>query len=334
MPADRLNPTHTESHPRADALEKTEQAVLAVLAGAELGDAATLASMEPTDLAAAAQIYQQAGRHALHQATHPGWWQLYLHFAEWDGAEKTAAEHLAPLLHHAESHGDISAWWFIRKRPCWRLRLFTPPASDARDRIGTALDHLAAAGRIERWWTGIYEPETMAFGGTTGIRIAHELFHADSRAILLDLHRHHSPLGRRELSLLLCTMLMRAAGLERYEMGDVWHRVATERPPPADIPMHRIAAMTQDLRHLIRADTAPDGPMLGPDGPLAFAAEWTAAFREAGRTLGNAARDGTLDRGLRQILAYHVIFHWNRLGLPTRTQRILARAALHAITEI
>lgn len=43
------------------------------------------------------------------------------------------------------------------------------------------------------------------------------------------------------------------------------------------------------------------------------------AFDIAGRTLATAATDGTLERGVRNILAHHVIFHWNRLGLPAPT---------------
>jgi hypothetical protein len=52
-----------------------------------------------------------------------------------------------------------------------------------------------------------------------------------------------------------------------------------------------------------------------------------AAFRQADLELGPVARSRTLQRGLRQILSYHSIFHWNRLGLTTRQQAILARAA-------
>ncbi len=74
-------------------------------------------------------------------------------------------------------------------------------------------------------------------------------------------------------------------------------------------------------------NTDPHSTLLGPDGPLAFAAPWAAAFHGAGRSLGHAARDGTLQRGVRDILAHHVIFHWNRLGLAASTQAILARAA-------
>nr|WP_236570389.1 lantibiotic dehydratase C-terminal domain-containing protein [Streptomyces mexicanus] len=41
--------------------------------------------------------------------------------------------------------------------------------------------------------------------------------------------------------------------------------------------------------------------------------EWAAAFRSTGQELRQCVQAGTLDRGLRQVLSYHVIFHWNRL---------------------
>ncbi|HSL09426.1 MAG TPA: hypothetical protein VK887_15830 [Pseudonocardiaceae bacterium] len=75
----------------------------------------------------------------------------------------------------------------------------------------------------------------------------------------------------------------------------------------------------------------PTGALFGTDGPLAFAASWTAAFNHAGQALGAAANDGALERGTRDILAHHVIFHWNRIGLPYKIQSILAQAAETAI---
>jgi thiopeptide-type bacteriocin biosynthesis protein len=53
---------------------------------------------------------------------------------------------------------------------------------------------------------------------------------------------------------------------------------------------------------------------------------WLDAFTDAGRDLGDSARAGELERGLRAVLAHLVIFHWNRFGLPAATQGILARA--------
>lgn len=341
MPADRLNlqPAGASkvSHPAAPdtALDETVRAVLEVLTGAPLSEAAARIRMEPAELAAAAETYRHAGRRALEQqAAASDWWQLYLHFTDWHSAERTAAEHLAPLLCRAESDGSVTAWWFIRKHPCWRLRLRTQPGSSVRGSLNAALDELTAAEHIRRWWTGIYEPETAAFGGTAGMALAHTMFHADSRAIL-DLSAHSgSALGRRELSVLLLSTLLRAARLEWYEQGDVWHLVAEERPLPADAPPDRVRGMAEDLRQLLLADTAPDGPLLGRGGPAAFAAEWAAAFRRTGQALGEAARTGSLDRGLRRVLAYHMIFHWNRLGLPARTQSVLARAARTAVLAL
>jgi thiopeptide-type bacteriocin biosynthesis protein len=61
--------------------------------------------------------------------------------------------------------------------------------------------------------------------------------------------------------------------------------------------------------------------------PLAHACAWAAAYRTAGRELAGLAAAGALHRGLRDILAHHVIFAWNRLGLPYAAQSLLAATA-------
>jgi thiopeptide-type bacteriocin biosynthesis protein len=67
--------------------------------------------------------------------------------------------------------------------------------------------------------------------------------------------------------------------------------------------------------------------LFGTDGPLSFAESWAAAFDHAGQALAATANEGTLERGTRDILAHHVIFHWNRIGLSATTQNILANVA-------
>ncbi len=321
MPTDRLiQPVR---------LEATLHAVLAVLAGTTTDTAAARAGLEPADLHAAVAVYQQAGQQALaQQAGSPAWRQLYIQFTAWDEAEQTAADRIAPVLGLAQQDGLITGWWFIRKHPCWRMRLLPAIGTQLPQALADMLDELTAAGRVHRWWPGIYEPETAAFGGESSMSIAHTLFHADSHAILTT---DHGELGRRELSLLLCATLMRTAGLEWYEQGDVWHRVARERPLPSDVPTAKVHAMADSIRQLLIADTSPSGPMLQSDRTLKSAADWVSAFRQAGRDLGTAARGGALDRGLREVISYHVIFHWNRIGLPARTQSVLAHAAHTAI---
>jgi thiopeptide-type bacteriocin biosynthesis protein len=324
MPADCLA--------RADSIEA---AIVKVLTGTSLTGVASAAGVEPAALADAIEVYRQAGRRALEHHINSGWWQVYIRFTDWDLAEQAVAEHLAPLLQRAEADGMIAAWWFIRKHPCWRLRLQPGPAGRAMTtNLSPALDQLATEGQIGGWWPGIYEAETAAFGGNPGMDIAHNLFCADSRAIVNMLRSDETTLGRRELSLLLCSTLMRAANLEWYEQGDVWHRVTQERPLPTDVPIAKMAAMADEVKHVMLADATPNGPLVGASGPLASAASWAETFRRAGRTLGAAARQGTLQRGLREIISYLVIFHWNRLGLPVRTQSILAGAARAAILEM
>lgn len=99
------------------------------------------------------------------------------------------------------------------------------------------------------------------------------------------------------------------------------------------MPASGLAELSESIRKLLTYDARPGGPLFGADGPLFFAMPWAAAFHQAGRDLRTAADSGMLDRGTRNILAYHVIFHWNRLGLSTMTQSILANVAEAIILE-
>lgn len=318
----------------------TADSVLAVLAGVPLALAAARSHMQPADLADAVEVYRAAGYAALQmQAADRDWYQIRVQFTGWDAAEDIAADSLGPHLTWLHDQGLVAAWWFIRKAPCWRLRLQPDAAAvdSIKAALGPILDNLVATGLLQRWWETIYEPESAAFGGHTGMNVAHKLFHADSHNILSYLVRPapnapgEHPIGRRELSILLCSALLRAAGQDWYEQGDVWHRVAQLRPLPQAVPISRISQMTDSLRRLMAADTSLDGALFGSHGPVTFAAPWAAAFAAAGTALGEAATSGVLERGVRDVLAHHVIFHWNRLGLTDTTQAILARAARDTI---
>jgi thiopeptide-type bacteriocin biosynthesis protein len=325
MPADQLKFNDSD----------IETAIGAVLAGESTTAVAERHHLDPTELAEATDIYRDAGRHALSRQSTSTWHQIYIQFSDWETAERTAATHLAPVLRQAEADGRISAWWFMRKHPCWRLRLRLGTAGvDLETAVTTELDRLVTAHQITAWHTGIYEAETAAFGGAPAIDIAHNLFTADSSAIMDLVSNSNLPLGRRELTVLLIETLLRDARLEWYERGDVWHRISLERPLPADVPQHKITDMSTDLRALLRADIGADGPLFGIAGKLHAASEWAGAFSAAGQALGTSAGDGTLERGLREVLSYLAIFHWNRLGLSTRTQSVLAAAAKSAVLDV
>jgi protein-L-isoaspartate(D-aspartate) O-methyltransferase len=263
----------------------------------------------------------------------PGnWAQALIQFTDWHSAGQAAAEHLLPELAQAQAGGVIERWFFIRKSPCWRLR-YAPTAGISRDRIGQLLDDLASRGQITAWTPGIYEPEELAFGGTAAMATAHELFCADSRYVLDYIARSAiappgtSRLGVRELGVLLATVLMRAAGQDWYEQGDIWARVARHRQDDSRIPpAARRASLRAAVHQLMTVDADSASPLF-TTGPLAPVADWSAAFDYAGQQLADHARCGTLERGLRAVLAHHVLFHWNRLGLPYADQSILSAIA-------
>ncbi|MGW8439122.1 thiopeptide-type bacteriocin biosynthesis protein [Nocardiopsis sp. NPDC055879] len=307
------------------------QGVLEVLSGTPLESAASCVGVETGHLEEAVQAYTEAGATALQiQAEEHGWHQAHIEFTDWQTAETTVTERLTPRLHHAEQSGLVDSWWFIRKAPCWRLRLrlsdTTTPGDELLKRI---LDDFSTPEATIRWRRTVYEPETLAFGGPEAMHTAHDLFHTDSRAILDYLNAHATVLGRRELSTMLCGALFRGADQDEFEQGDIWHRITRMRPLPEDVPPERMPELSVPLRRLLTAHH----PTQSPDNPLVFTAPWILAFASAGQALSQAAHTGTLQRGLRAVLAHHVIFHWNRIGLPARTQSILAHAARTALMD-
>ncbi|GAA0490576.1 hypothetical protein Ade02nite_23770 [Paractinoplanes deccanensis] len=292
------------------------QRVEAVLAGTAVEHSA----VDGIDLTDAVETYRAAGRAALDCRQERAWFQARITWPEWVDAESVFAAHVAPRLDDVR---DGPAWWFLRKYPHWRLRVRT---CDHRA-VETLLDDLSSAGTIAGWQPGIYEAETAAFGGEVAMAIVHDLFCADSRGVLTYARQHTPPLGRRELSLLLLQALNRHAGLDWFEIGDVFARVAQMRPTPADHDTPGIDALAAKVHPVLASDITTEMPLFTRGGPVAYAADWLAAFIQAGRLLGEAAATGRLDRGLRAALAQIVIFHWNRLGLPAHTQGILAHAA-------
>ncbi|MFH8737610.1 thiopeptide-type bacteriocin biosynthesis protein [Streptomyces sp. NPDC017964] len=252
------------------------------------------------------------------------WCQANLAFHDWDRAEATALTHLAPLLRAAEDTQAVAAWFFIRKHPCWRLRYL--PGTAGEDRLEQGLDALIADGHITGWTEIVYEPEVHAFGGAESMASGHRFFHRDSRAMLEQLQGDRARY-RREVSLALCSLLLRAAGLDWYEQGDVWARVAAHRKlqPAADQHDRDRRDRLRTAVHRLISVNAEE--LMQAGGPLADTADWARAYTGAGHELHYLTQAGKLQRGLRHVLAHHVIFAWNRIGLPYTTQAALADAA-------
>ncbi|WP_338678196.1 thiopeptide-type bacteriocin biosynthesis protein [Streptomyces sp. SCSIO 30461] len=178
--------------------------------------------------------------------------------------------------------GWRESWWFLRKAPCWRLRCQpgdTATLAGMQNHLSHALDELAAHGRIVRWRETIYEPETYIFGGPEGIKAAHALFHADSWGILNYLHTQGATttgerrIGRREVSVLMMSVLLRSARQEWAGQGDIWHQAAQMRPLPFDAPLSRLQEMTPRIRHLMTVGASATSPLIRDSGPLAYIAD-------------------------------------------------------------
>lgn len=254
------------------------------------------------------------------------WHQANIQFHPGDHPEQILASALAPRLDRLEQEGTISGWWFIRKPPGCRIRL----RDAATVTVGHVLDTAVGDGTIAGWKPAIYEPETTAFGGPVGMAAAHDLFCADTSGILGYLRHDSPPVGRRETSILLISAMLAAAGLDWFERGDVFARVAAMRPAVPYGTSAQQQQLTGQLRSLL-AVTSPDAlPVFAHDGPAPYAAPWMTAFKDTAHRLADAAEHGTLRRGLRAVLAHTVIFHWNRLGLDAAAQALLSQAATEA----
>lgn len=261
------------------------------------------------------------------------WHQANVVTELWEDSERTAAAHLAPLMINAEKAAVIDRWFIIRKHPAWRLRyrLTDHAPQHAVNEIGDGLADLLRRHVISRLTEPVYEPEERAFGGPEAMDIAHTLFHVDSRhllAHLADPAAASAVATRRTLAVLLCTAFLRGAGLDWYEQGDVWHRVTDHRPLPATADPARLSATKTALATVLTVDT----DSLAHDRPEpAQAAAWRQAFATAGDGLAALHNAGRLHRGLRDVAAHHVLFAWNRHGVPAGAQAVLARSAADAV---
>ncbi|WP_206050793.1 methyltransferase, FxLD system [Nocardioides speluncae] len=260
------------------------------------------------------------------------WKQATISFPDRATADRIIADVIAPALIAATTEGHLHGWWYLNKQP-WRLR-YLAATNPTTDLIGDLicdptgldelLDGLAATGRITGWSRSIYEPETYAFGGEAAMAAAHTLFHHDSRHLLTYDHA----LGAKETMVLLSSAMMRAAGLDTYEQGDVWHKVTELRPPPTAVSTCRAADLSAAMRRLMRIDARG---LCRPGNPLAGHHAWVTAFEKAGTTLGELASSGHLTRGLRAVTAHHLIFHANRAGLSLADQSTMSALAREAI---
>ncbi|MFJ9822290.1 methyltransferase, FxLD system [Streptomyces sp. NPDC101151] len=252
------------------------------------------------------------------------WHQYNVTFTDREKGKRAITERLGPVLLAAEDAGQIDGWWYMNKQP-WPLRYRSVATSP---QIESLLSDMVGDGTMMAWTPGIYEPETTAFGGSSAMDTAHDLFHADSRH-LLTYQPGPGHLGRRETAVLLISAMMRAADLDWFEQADVWAKVAELRPPATQpVPPEKTAVLAPAMRKLMTADAHS---LCSPGRPLEGYGDWITAFERAGSALRALAGTNGLTRGLRAVIAHHVIFHANRAGLLRDDQHAMSHIAREVV---
>lgn len=256
----------------------------------------------------------------------PAWREISAWFATWQAAQASGTGILSSRLAALEANGTIVRWWFLRKGTEWRLRYLPAPAPARGETVAAALgrllDDLINQERCICWAHTLYEPPTAAFGGPESLAVAYRLFHADSRHVLNHLATTGPQPSRhqRELGLLLAAALLRGARRDWYDQGQVWDLLTGERTRPAQPPN---PAALEAISRLLTAVPATDRLGVPPS--------WFTAFTDAGAAHFALDRQGATTRALGAVLAHHVLYAWNRLGLPEPVQGALAHTAARVV---
>jgi thiopeptide-type bacteriocin biosynthesis protein len=281
-------------------------------------------------------IYRQAGRAALNEHLSRPFTSLRIVLQSKD----CSGEVLSRIGEALDDTG--TQWWFLRKAdeegPHLRLRVRRNSATKELlfPRLREALHELYREAMISRWNKAIYEPEIALFGGGEGMAASHAYFCEDSRAIVAMLgcgdrpaeslgpNRHLHP----SLSVLVLTSAFQGARLDPFETWDVWRRVLTLRPFPPTAVLDGAVTRTREVLRSAMTDTISGSAFEWYSNQFKDRlGNWRTAARDLGNGLRLLAESGHLERGLREVLSVHVLFHWNRLGFGPGVQSCIAQAA-------
>lgn len=300
---------------------------------ADLAGRSTDAPFDAERLASLRAVFVAAGTAALHEAlTVERWIELSLPLDPLEPCWIALMTSELPLRLDAWVRaGRVRCAFFMNKPPGIRLRLLAP-REDLLLEATTLLDELCARGVVGSWSRGPYDAEAVQFGGPAGLALAHRYFTHESLAVLA---HHRARLTRgvglppAELSLVLLHMFLRRVTDDDWELWDLWCKMeVTGRLPsggrvdPATPEVASALALRPHLLPLLRDDEAA----------LAHAtAAEASALRHYAEALPAIARDlravrteGRLAWGLREILPFWIVFHWNRMGFDDARQERLA----------
>ncbi|HEU5107031.1 MAG TPA: thiopeptide-type bacteriocin biosynthesis protein, partial [Micromonosporaceae bacterium] len=233
-------------------------------------------------------------------------------------------------------------FFFMHKPPGLRIRFH--PVDAERSKVDEVVRGNLHAwqrdGLVRAWRPTCYEPETLLFGGPVSMRSVHRLFTADS-LVWLAYHGEAvrpgaAPGPAWALSLLMLRALFEGLEIAGWEDLDVWDRVRWQTGRRLN-PRLKAELGLEPLTAALRTGWNDPKSLLthvSPDLHEALAEYRETVAAEVRRWRRDYFYSGEATLGPRAALAYVVIFHWNRAGLPTNRQCLLTEAlAAHLADE-
>jgi len=237
---------------------------------------------------------------------------------------------VAPVLTALEQQRLVQGWWWMNKRDICgnavRVRILMPPRSTATTRAAITDAFLGMGASIS---TLYYEPELCLFGGARGMEVAHEHFIADSRFLVQWLAASEAATDAAipdGLSFALVLWLVRAAGLDLFEVWDVFSRIHAKRRFPS-LPEHVVDSYRRMVGRVVEAPREEVCRLWGGERSRLLT-EHVGELSRLGAALSRLHYEGRLERGLREVLAALALFQWNRAGLSLARQTGLSAAAV------
>ena len=261
-------------------------------------------------------------------ATRGGWLQLNVALARHEGQALPSARalfgHLAPLVARYRRQRRLRWFLFIRKPPDVRLRFRGPDLeADLAPELRRVLAGLRRRGHLTRFFSSVYEPEARQFGGPEAMTHVHAYFDADTAAwIALDrlAERGARAISTETLNVaVLNDLFWRTLG-DSSEVWDVWGNLFQLLGAPAGPP----GATVADL-------VAPGGLLvMASRGEIGVIRRYERANRALAAGLLRVWNRGRLGHGLRAILPFVALFHFNRHGVDGGRQAPLVRSMMAA----
>ena len=296
---------------------------------AEELDASNFGPQGVAELVTAREIFLCAGAAAVERCTNPErWLQVGVEFRDHSQRQDFLDEGLANLVQRLKEEQAIDNFFFMNKPPGVRLRFSGFQIEPGlRRTVFALLEARKRQGRLHRFELGAYDGETYQFGGATGLRLFHRFSTIDCITILRlsSLARQTASQARLPCVSLLClNHLMRAFTSGEWELWDAWRKMElADRTLSVGAQDQVLANELFDrqrslLRTIVFEPSDAFAALTDAEQPIvrAFCEQITVWAAD----VHAAIRRGELLYGIRSILPFYVIFHWNRLGFDRNLQ--------------